>query len=66
MLRYSELQQSQYLACNALEMNAHTILSNTCGKKNLWKSCGKDVEKMWKSTIFRGCKSRYLGVNRGI
>ena len=61
MLRYSVLQQSLYLACNTLEMNARTILSNTCGK-----TCGKAVEKMWKSTIFRGCKSRHLGVNRGI
>ena len=36
MLRYSVLQQSLYLACNTLEMNAHTILSNTGGK-----TCGK-------------------------
>ena len=58
MLRYSVLQQSLYLACNTLEMNAHTIQSNTCGK-----TCGKAVEKMWK----RCGKVPFLeGVNRGI
>ena len=42
MLRYSELQQSQYLACNALGMDNNTkkhLLINLW--KKLWKSCGK-------------------------
>lgn len=42
MLRYSELQQSQYLACNALGMDNNTIKHLLI---NLWKSCGKVVEK---------------------
>lgn len=42
MLRYSELQQSQYLDCNALGMDNNTIKHLLI---NLWKSCGKVVEK---------------------